>query len=354
MQGVVLRPGRSFQVANVRPSSRGAPADEPVAVVIPCYKVTGQILDVLRGIGDEADLIYVVDDKCPEGSGALVQRESRDPRVRVLFHDVNQGVGGATITGIRQALADGAKIIVKIDGDGQMDASLLPVFVEALRSGEADYAKGNRFFDPDGLTAMPTVRLLGNAALSFLAKLSTGYWHSFDPTNGYIAIHADVARLLPLHKVSKRYFFETDLLFRLNTHQARVVDVPMPAQYGDEASNLRVGRVILPFLAGHLRNFGKRILYNYFLRDFNIASLEFVAGLMLLAFGLSFGIAHWSSNVGATAGTVMLAALPIILGVQFLLAFIAYDVQSAPSSALHVRLAGHDRADRRYKGTGRR
>jgi hypothetical protein len=199
--------------------------------------------------------------------------------------------------------------------------------------------KGNRFFDPEVAAAMPLGRLMGNATLSFLAKLSTGYWHSFDPTNGYVAIHAEVARRLPLHKLSERYFFETDLLFRLSTLKARVVDIPMPAIYGDEHSGLNAAREIGPFAIGHLRNFVKRIAYNYFVRDFSIASLELLAGLGLLAFGIVYGISHWSAeDRAATAGTVMLAGLPVILGVQLLLAFLAHDVQSAPITALHPRL----------------
>jgi glycosyltransferase involved in cell wall biosynthesis len=297
---------------------------------------------VIAGIGPEVDAIYVVDDACPERSGDRVEQESADPRVHVIRHDRNLGVGGATVTGIRRALAEGARIIIKMDGDGQMDPLLIPVFIDTIASGEGDYAKGNRFFDPDGLGAMPLSRLAGNAVLSFLAKLSTGYWHSFDPTNGYVAIHAEIARRLPLHKLHERYFFETDLLFRLNTLQARVIDVPMPAIYGDETSSLRIRGIVLPFAAGHLRNFLKRVFYNYFLRDFSIASLELIAALVLLTFGAWFGVSHWSrAGTGATAGTVMLAGLPVILGVQLLLAFLAYDIQSVPSAALHPRFIGH-------------
>lgn len=340
MRNVVFYPG--VEAPSILPDTRGGRA--PVAVVIPSYKVRRHIRDVIAGIGECVDLIYVVDDACPEASGEFVEREVSDSRVTVIFHKDNQGVGGATMTGMRQAIADGAEIIIKMDGDGQMDPRMLPVLIDVIRNGEADYAKGNRFFDPDGLAAMPAMRLFGNAVLSFLAKLSTGYWNSFDPTNGYIAIHAEIARRLPFGKIDRRYFFESDLLFRLNTLQARVVDVPMPAQYGDETSSLRIGRVILPFLRGHVRNAIKRIFYNYMLRDFSLASLELIAGLMLLLFGIAYGLAHWSSGSVATAGTVMLAALPVILGMQFLLAFVSHDVQSVPMAALHPRL--RDRAER--------
>lgn len=338
MRNIVYHPGVPLAPDSPDAFAPEATRGDVVAVIIPCFRVSEQILRVLAEIGEEADLIYVVDDQCPERTGELVERENHDPRVSVIRNEANLGVGGATMAGMRQAIARGADIIIKLDGDGQMDPRLLPVFIEAIRSGQADYAKGNRFYDPDGLVAMPGWRLAGNAVLSFLAKLSTGYWQSFDPTNGYLAIHSEVARRLPFHKISQRYFFETDLLFRLNTLQARVVDIPMPAAYGDEKSNLDISRVILPFAFGHLRNFVKRIGYNYFLRDFSIASMELLIGLALLVFGLSFGLTHWGSTTPASAGTVMLAGLPVILGVQLLLAFISYDVQSAPNSALHPRL----------------
>ncbi len=315
------------------------PGDTRVAVVIPCYRVRRHILNVLAGIGNEVSRIYAVDDACPEGTGALIASACRDPRVRVLRHGVNQGVGAATITGIEQAIADGAEVIVKMDGDDQMDPALLPILIDVIQSGQADYAKGNRFLDPESVAAMPAARLAGNAVLSFLAKLSTGYWQSFDPTNGYVAIHTEVARRVPLAKLSRRYFFETDLLFRLSTLRARVVDIPMPAIYGEEKSNLSISRVILPFALGHLRNFAKRIAYNYFLRDFSIASVQLVAGLLLLVFGLAYGLANWGAAAPASAGTVMLAGMSILLGVQFLLAFFSYDIQSSPTVALHPRLA---------------
>lgn len=309
-----------------------------IAVVVPSFKVTRQIAGVIAAIGPEVDVIYCVDDACPDGSGDFILREVGDPRVRVLRHETNQGVGGAVITGYRQAVADGARVIVKIDGDGQMDPSLLPAFVRPVLSGEADYAKGNRFYDLSQISAMPALRVFGNAALSFMAKLSTGYWDLFDPTNGYTAIHAEVARLLPEGKISKRYFFETDILFRLNTFRAVVVDVPMDAKYGDEVSNLRISRIFGEFLFKHFRNFAKRIFYNFFLRDMSIASLELVAGFFLTIFGASFGAYSWwrAANAGieASAGTVMLSAVPVILGLQFLLAFLGYDIASVPRRTL--------------------
>jgi len=312
-----------------------------IAVVIPSYRVTRHILGVIAGIGPEVARIYVVDDKCPDASGAFVRAHCSDPRVTVLEHAENQGVGGAVMTGYRAAIDDGARVIVKIDGDGQMDAALLPDFVAPILAGEADYTKGNRFFDLEQIRQMPAMRLFGNAVLSLMTKVSSGYWNLFDPTNGYTAIHADAARHLPFDKISRRYFFETDMLFRLNTLGAVVADVPMDAKYGDEVSNLKISKVVTEFAVKHVRNLGKRLFYNYYLRNMSLASLELPLGLGLLGFGTVYGLARWigsaESDVATPAGSVMLAALPVIMGVQLILAFLAYDIASVPTRPLHKK-----------------
>ncbi len=309
-----------------------------VVVVIPCYRVVRHIADVIGRIGSGVARIYVVDDACPEGSGAHVETACSDPRIRVLRHAVNQGVGGAVMTGYAAAFEDGATVVVKLDGDGQMDPAMVPRLVAPILQGQADYTKGNRFYDIEHVRAMPAKRLFGNAVLSLMSKCSSGYWNVFDPTNGFTAIGAPVLAVLPLGKISRRYFFESDMLFRLGTVRACVLDIPMPAMYSDEVSNLRIGRVLPQFLHGHARNLLKRILYGYFLRDFSVASVQLVLGLVLLAFGCAFGAEAWidsvRSGVAASTGTVMLAALPVILGTQFLLSFLAFDIASVPSRSI--------------------
>ena len=300
--------------------------------------MAGQVLDVLARVGPEVERIYCVDDACPEASGRLVRERVVDPRVEVLLNPANLGVGGATMVGYRRAVEDGAEVIVKLDGDGQMDPALLPQLVAPVVAGHADYAKGNRFWDLGHIGRMPFIRRVGNLALSFMAKASTGYWNVFDPTNGYTAIHARLLEWLPLERVSPRYFFESDLLFRLGTLRAVVVDVPMDARYGQQASGLRPWGVAGEFAWKHLRNVVKRLGYNYFLRDLSIASLQLLAALALLAFAGSFGGWQWWShaNAGITAplGTVMLAALPAVMGFQLLLSFIGYDMAGIPSRAV--------------------
>lgn len=314
-----------------------------IAVIIPCFRVRAHILDVLASIGPEVQGIYVVDDSCPEQTADFVEMNSNDPRITVLRNTTNLGVGGAVMKGYEAAITDGYDVMVKIDGDGQMDPALILELVAPIAAGEADYTKGNRFFNLDGLGSMPPVRIFGNAILSFLTKLSSGYWDLFDPTNGYTALHAKVARQLPFEKISSRYFFESDMLFRLSLVRAVVVDIPMDACYGTEKSGLKVNRVVGEFLTKHFRNFTKRVFYNYFLRDMSLASIELLLGMTLLLVGVAFGIWSWTASahegVFTSAGTVMLAALPVLVGLQLILAFLAYDISSVPRSPIHKRLS---------------
>jgi glycosyltransferase involved in cell wall biosynthesis len=315
-----------------------------VAVVIPCYNVKELVLPVIAAIDPDVWRIYVVDDHCPQESGKHVVHHVRDERVRVIHNATNLGVGGAVKAGYKAALADGADVMVKLDGDGQMSPALIAAFVAPILRHEADYTKGNRFYDLGQISRMPRVRVFGNAVLSIMAKLSTGYWDVFDPTNGYTAIHANVARLLPLDKISNRFFFETDMLFRLNTFRAVVVDVPMDAQYGDEVSNLRISRIAFEFASKHLGNVFRRIGYNYFLRDVSLASLELLAGVGLLAFGGVFGGWHWwrsaQAGVATPVGTIMIATVAVVSGLQFLLAFFGHDIAASPQRPLHPLVPG--------------
>ena len=311
---------------------------EKISVVIPCYRVASQILDVLGKIGPDVDAIYVVDDACPQGTANLVQEKCQDARVIVLSHEANLGVGGATITGYRRAIVDGADIVVKLDGDGQMDPANIGQLIRPIQDRLADYSKGNRLFDPEYVVSMPKLRLFGNAVLSLFAKLSTGYWDLFDPNNGFTAISVRVLERLPLHKISNGYFFESDMLFRLNSYRAVAVDIPMKAIYGAEKSGISVPSAAVEFFVKHWINTIKRIFYNYYLRDFSIASLELILGLTLVLFGGVVGALFWwasiSTGVVATAGRVMLAALPVIVGIFLLLSFLNYDIRNIPRTPL--------------------
>lgn len=315
--------------------------DARVCAVVPAYKVQDHVLGVVSQLLDRVDHVFVVDDQCPMGSGKLVQDHwPDDERVTVLFQPVNTGVGGAVMRGYREAQQQGYTIMVKVDGDGQMDVDYLGALVEPLLAGQADYTKGNRFHDPRGLQSMPRVRLLGNAGLSFVTKLSTGYWQLMDPTNGYTALHVGVLPWLPLERVSQRYFFETDMLYRLGLVQAVVLDVPMPARYGNEESNLKVGKALFEFGRKHVTRFLKRLVYQYFLRGFSMGSVCLLLALPMLLFAMVLGSVVWihslQTGVPATAGTIMLIALPALVGIQLLLGFFSLDMARTPQRPLQL------------------
>ena len=313
-----------------------------IAAVVPCYREKHQIMTVLSKFDVLINHIIVIDDACPEKTGEFVRENANDPRIQVVIHEKNLGVGGATISGYQKAFELGADIIVKVDGDGQMDPAMIHTLVQPILRGEADYAKGNRFYRLNGLAKMPGARLFGNLALSFASKMSSGYWKIFDPTNGFTAIHQKVAQELALDKISNDYFFESDMLFQLNIARAVVADVPIQAIYGEENSSLKISRILFPFVGKHLANFFRRIAYSYFLRDFSIASIELIIGLIFVTFGAIFGGLEWykSTVTGttATAGTVIIAALPLLVGSQLLISFLNFDVNNQPNQPLHPNL----------------
>jgi dolichol-phosphate mannosyltransferase len=312
-----------------------------VWIVIPCYKVRAHIQDVVAKLPRWVEGVVCVDDACPENSGDFIEETVQDSRLVLVRLPKNEGVGGATLAGYAEAIRRGGRILVKIDGDDQMDAAYLPQLVAPILLGEADYTKGNRFSSQNHIGSMPPIRIFGNAGLSFAAKLSTGYWNAFDPTNGYTAIQADVAELILPKRIEKRFFFETDLLYHLGTIRAVVRDIPMPARYGDEVSNLKVSKTVAPFAWKHVRNLVRRGVGQYLIRDFNVATLEFAAGLLSILFGAAYS-AYWLSHRmpghAAPAGVVMAAALPIIIGVQLLLQAINFDVMNTPTKAIHPYL----------------
>lgn len=309
-------------------------SDKKVAVIIPCYKESSTITAVIKDVPNFVHKIIVVDDKCPEGSGKLVENLSNE-RVEVICHDRNLGVGGAVKSGYKKALELGCDFMVKIDGDGQMDTSHLERLLEPITSQKADYTKGNRFQDFLALKDMPKIRLIGNSVLSFMVKISSGYWHIFDPTNGYTAISRTALTKIDFDKLVNGFFFETDMLIRLNIARCVVKDVAIPAIY-PEASNssLSILKVLRDFPFKIVQGFLKRIFYRYFIYDFNMASIYLLLGLPMFMAGIILGTVEWieSINTGIprTAGTIMLLALPIIIGFQMLLQAVSIDIDSIP------------------------
>jgi glycosyltransferase involved in cell wall biosynthesis len=310
-----------------------------VAMVIPAYNVERNIKSVLHGVPSYIKHIIVVDDASPDSSADLVAATAKkDRRIILIRHAENQGVGGAMVTGFRKAFELGAKIVVKLDGDGQMDPDYIPALITPLIEGKADYVKGNRFRDFHSLQQMPLPRRVGNLGLSFLTKAATGYWNIFDPTNGFFAARAEVLAQLPLDKIDRRYYFETSMLANLYLIGAVVMDVPIPARYRNETSNLSIRRALFEFPFKLLGTLFRRILLKYYIYDFSMISLYLLVSVPLLLFGGIFGSIKWvsyaSRGIPAPTGTVMLPTLCVILGIQFLLSAIDIDMNSVPRKAL--------------------
>lgn len=317
--------------------------DNNIGVVIPTYRSKTTIEQVVRDLPDWIDHIVVVDDACPDGSASQLKAAPRDQRVTIIEHEKNLGVGGATVTGYRKILDLGCDIAVKIDSDGQMDTELLPVFLDPIVVGDVDYCKGNRFSRPESLAGMPLTRVIGNAGLSFFSKMSSGYWDLMDPTNGYTAIHSNVLRVIPLDKLAENFFFESDLLFRLATVKANVLDVPIDSRYQSETSNLSAVDSLFRFFVLHINRTGKRIFYNYFLRNFSMASLLLVMGAVFLLYGSVSGGLTYAHNQAlgqqTPTGTILIITINILVGVQMLLAFISHDMSNRPQKAIHRKYA---------------
>ena len=334
-----------MRLDQIAPALDTAP-DEPslVAVVIPTYKARATIERVVQRALAVSDLVVVVDDADPDRSADLVR--GTDARVHVVHHDVNRGVGGATKTGMREAIALGARYIVKIDSDDQMDTSYVPFMIETLeRYPEVDLVKGNRFADPATLRRMPFLRLIGNASATLLVKFSSGYWSIVDPTNGFLATRREVILNTDLDALADRYFFETDLLCAFGLRRRVVAEVEMPAIYSDEPPGPWGLRTLLPFPVKLTQRFFRRLLLNYLIVEINVGSLCGLIGFPLLAFAIAFGWHEWSGSLAEQtsrpSGTIVLALILFMFGFQLSLIALLYDVGfSTPTIKLRRERAG--------------
>ena len=309
-----------------------------IAVVIPYYNASNEILLVISKLPEYIQYIIIVDDKSPTPLPKDDIQKLAHSKATIYFleNSINLGVGGATKRGFEEAIEIGAEIIIKVDADDQMDLSYIPDLLDPLIANKCDVAKGNRFKDLKALRAMPIVRRIGNLGLSFLIKSATGYWHNFDPTNGFLAIKTKVLKKLDFSKLANRYYFETSLLSQLYFEKAAIKDIPMPAIYGQEKSNMKIWQMPFVFGARLTSTFVKRLVKEYFLYDFNIGSVYLLFGLPLFLFGLIFGISEWiyyaNINTFAPTGTIMIVTLSIILGFQLILQAIQYDIINAPKA----------------------
>jgi len=305
-----------------------------IAVVIPSYKCADQITETVTSIPGWIRYIVVVDDCSPDDLAERVNHID-DNRLHYIKHEINRGVGAAFITGCHKAVELGADILVKMDGDGQMDPGQLPKLIEPLIEGKADYAKGNRFWNLKELRAMPGMRIFGNMMLSFFLKLASGYWKLFDPTNGFIAFTSYLFNNINLEKIDRRYFFESSMLIQAGIQQFVVEDVPMPANYGTETSSLSVLRSIFTFPPRLAYGIFRRFVWHYILFDFTAVSVFVLVGMPAVLWGIIFGAYVWIQNaminqLPTPTGTIMLSVLPIIVGIQLLSQAIVIDIGNTP------------------------
>ena len=311
-----------------------------ISCVIPVHNEENFIVDVITSMPDFVSHIVVVNDDSTDNTREQV-KNTHDPRIILIDHKTNLGVGAAVATGYKKAIELGADIVVKVDGDGQMDLAQMQRLISPIQNGVADYTKGVRFRDKEVVQKMPVSRLIGNVGLSFLTKVASGYWHVFDPTNGYTAICQAALKRLKIDNLNKGYLYETDILIHLYGIDAVVVDVEIQAKYGDEISGLSLFKSLFAFPLFLIRAFIKRIFWRYFVFDFSAFSVFFLSGIALFGFGFVFGIYNWVGNyldgVSTPTGTIMLAAVPLLLGFQLLLQAVVLDINNVPKDPIQSK-----------------
>lgn len=308
-----------------------------IGVIIPYYNAAKHIENVVNKLPEFITNIIIVDDCGKEPIPAtLVAASKKTDRIVIVKNEKNLGVGGATKNGFLKAIALSLDYVIKVDADDQMDSSYIPDLLIPLIQNKAEYAKGNRFKDFKALKQMPFVRKVGNLGLSFLTKGASGYWNNFDPTNGFFAIKVDLLKQLDFSNIHRDYYFESSLIAELYFQDARIKDVPMPANYGDEKSNMKVWTIPFIFIPKLTKTFIKRIFKSYFIYDFNIASVYLLVGFPMFLFGMIYGIYNWihyaSLGKFTPTGTIMLITVSLILGFQLLLQAIQFDILKAPKS----------------------
>jgi glycosyltransferase involved in cell wall biosynthesis len=300
-----------------------------VAVVVPAHneeRLIGRVITTMPAIVDH---IVIVDDASPDGTSDAV-RAVPDPRVELITLAKNQGVGGAILTGHQRALDLGADVVAIMAGDAQMDPGFLPALLDPIADGEAQFTKANRFFGPGSFRGMPRHRIFGNVVLSFLTKAASGYWHLFDPQNGYTAIHRRALERLPFDRIARRYEFENDILIQLNILRVPARDVPIPAVYGEEVSGMKLSKVAPRILRQLWRGFWHRMWWKYVLQSFSPVALMFFSGLAAILLGLVVGVFVVVNTLGppvASPGTVVLSVIPFFTGIHLLIMSLFLDIQ---------------------------
>jgi len=304
-----------------------------VAVVVPAYDEAELLPETLAGIPDFVDRVYVVDDASQDGTLERARLAAgADARIEVLEHERNRGVGAAIVTGYRRAVEERADVTCVMAADNQMDPDDLDMLCRSVARGEVDYAKTNRLFTGQAWKLMPRHRYLGNAVLSLLTKIASGYWHVADSQSGYTAIGLPVLERLDLDRLYPRYGFPNDMLVHLNVWNARVRDFPSRPVYGvGERSGIQLWKVVPAISWLLLKAFFWRLKEKYVIRDFHPLVFFYVLGLLMFFVGLGLGIAEVVLRImgnQVSVGTVVLVALLLIFGSQFTLFAMWFDMES--------------------------
>jgi glycosyltransferase involved in cell wall biosynthesis len=302
-----------------------------VAVVVPAHDEEKLIGDTIRSIPDFVDRVIVVDDKSKDGTVAAV-RALNYQRVEVLEHERNLGVGAAILTGYRRAIEERIDVTAVMAADAQMDPGDLETLVAPVARGEVDYAKANRLFTGQAWEVIPRYRYLGNAMLSLLTKIASGYWHVADSQSGYTAISLEMLELLDLDRIYPRYGFPNDMLVHLNVWNGRVRDYPSRPIYGvGERSGIRLRKVVPSISWLLVKGFFWRMREKYVIRDFHPLVFFYLLGIFMGVLGLGLGIAEVVLRIMGnpiTAATIVLVALLLIFGSQFTLFAMWFDMES--------------------------
>ena len=303
--------------------------DKKIGVVIPCFQGGKVTKTIINEALDYADKVVLIDDACPFGTGKSISEVVKSEKLKVLFNSINKGVGYSTKKGFGWLIKEGCDLIIKIDADGQLDPKDIYPMCSPILEGKCEATKGNRFGNIENAMLIPKIRLFGILILSFITKLSTGYWDLFDPTNGYICFKQEILANINMDKIDNRYFFETDLLFRCSLNNVKITNVNVDIKYLPNISTLNPITQAPIFLIKHVKRVIKRIVYQYFIFDFNPGSIElilsFATGVLAVFIGLNSLLKSRIHQIPMSSGNSSLFTIACILAIQLFISFIYYD-----------------------------
>ena len=304
-----------------------------VGVVVPAYNEERQIDKVLETMPDFVDHIVVVDDHSTDKTleRARAWEDRLGQRLSVIAQPRNQGVGAAITSGYKRSIELGLDVVAVMAGDGQMDPNDLDTIIRPVIEGKADYSKGNRLFTGEAWRKTPPVRYIGNAFLSMLTKIASGYWHVADSQSGYTAISRTALEGLDLDRIYPSYGYPNDMLVRLNENNVRVADVPVHPRYGiGERSSMNIFKVIPTVSMLLFRGFFHRLFFKYMVKDFHPLVFFYFFGVAFIIVGLALGILEFVLKIfrdQVAIATIVLVALLLIGGLQFLLFAMWFDME---------------------------